>query len=48
MKELGSSTEKYSQQKIVDPKFSRMSHMSCSRKKPTGGRVYNTHTQSGK
>ena len=32
MKELGSSTQKYSQQKIVDPNFSRMSQMSCERR----------------
>ena len=43
MKELGRSPQKYSEQKIVDRNLSRMSQTSCSRKKPTGGRVQ-THT----
>ena len=39
MKKLVRSLLKYSQQKIGDPNFSRMSQMLCSLKTPAGGRL---------
>ena len=43
---LAEAPRKYSQQKIVDPNFSRISQMSCSQKKPTGGEYKHTHTHT--